>query len=421
MSDQASHIRATLTAVRPQVLGALVRYFRDLDIAEEALQVSCLKALQVWPTQGPPRNPSAWLILVGRNAGIDENRRRSRAGPLPPDSRLPMPDDSETAAIERLDGSHFRDDILRLLFVCCHPDLPVTQQIALALRIVSGMPATRIARAFLVNERTMQQRITRAKATIAAADVPFETPTPLERTERLTAVTAIIYLIFNEGYSTDVAGESPRSSLCIEALRLVRILLGLFPTDPELMGLTALMLLHQARIAARFDAKGNLILLDKQDRSLWDRNQITEGVSLIDKAMRHRSPGPYQIQAAIVALHVRASETGATDWKQIEHLYVALERLQPSPVIRLNRAVAVAETSGPEVALDLIGPLEGQLAGYFNYFGVKGSLLMRLGRTHEARAAFDQAISLAHTPADAIHIRHQLDLLSADCGGSLLT
>ena len=417
MSDQTSHIRATLTAVRPQVLGALVRYFRDLDVAEEAFQVSCLKALQVWSTQGPPRNPSAWLILVGRNAGIDEKRRRSRAGPLPPDNLLPMQDDNEAAAIERLDGSHFRDDILRLLFVCCHPDLPVTQQIALALRIVSGMPAAAIARAFLVNERTMQQRITRAKATIALANVPFEAPTPLERRERLSAVSAIIYLIFNEGYSADVAGKSPMSSLCVEALRLVRILLGLFPADPELMGLTALMLLHQARLAARFDAEGNLIVLKKQDRSLWDQNQITEGLSLIDKAIRHRSPGSYQIQAAIVAVHVRSSETGTTDWEQIENLYAALERLQPSPVIKLNRAVAVAETSGPEVALDLIRPLEAQLSGYFNYYGVKGRLLMRLGRTHDARAAFNQAIALAHTPADAIHIRHQLDLISNDCGG----
>jgi RNA polymerase sigma-70 factor (ECF subfamily) len=400
-------INAALTAARPQALGALLRYFRDLDTAEEAFQDACLKALDAWPRNGPPRDSTAWLILVGRNVALDGVRRRSRQAPLPPEESLSDLEDAEAALAERLDGAHYRDDVLRLLFMCCHPGLPSTQQIALALRIVSGLTVKQIARAFLVGEAAMEQRITRAKARVAKADIPFEAPSAVERAERLAAVAAMIYLVFNEGYS---AGEgSARAELCGEAIRLVRLLLRLFQTEPEIMGLAALMLLQHARAGARFDASGEIILLDDQDRSLWDRKMIAEGLALIDKAMRHRQPGPYQIQAAIAALHARAAKASDTDWAEIDALYGALERLQPSPVVTLNRAVAVSKLRGPEAALAMIEPLAERLDGYFHFFGAKGAFLLDLGRKEEARVAFDRAIALANTPAEAAHIRLHLD------------
>src|SRR5437667_286518 len=316
---------------------------------------------------------------------------------------------------ERLDGSHYRDDILRLLFICCHPDLPATQQIALALRIVSGLTVKQIARAFLVSEAAMEQRITRAKARVADADVPFETPGAVERSERLTSVAAMIYLIFNEGYSASGDTAEIRSTLCEEAIRLARLLLRLFQSEPEIMGLTALLLLQHARAAARFDADGALILLEDQDRSLWNQKMIAEGLALIDKAMRHRRSGPYQIQAAIAALHARAAKPDETDWTQIDLLYGALEIMQPSPVVTLNRAVAVSKVKGPQAALEMIEPLAARLSNYFNFYGVRGAFLMQLGRNDEARVAFDRAIALANTSAEAAHIRMHLDRLMRDC------
>jgi RNA polymerase sigma-70 factor (ECF subfamily) len=406
MTDLA-WISAALSAARPQVLGALLRYFRDLDTAEEAFQEACLRALQAWPRNGPPRDPKAWLILVGRNAALDGVRRLSRQAPLPSDEALSDLDDAEAALADRLDGSHYRDDLLRLLFMCGHPDLPATQQIALALRIVSGLTVKQIARAFLVGEAAMEQRITRAKARIAAANIPFETPSAVERAERLAAVAAMLYLLFNEGYSA--ADAAVRGDLCGEAIRLARLLLRLFQTEPEIIALTALMLLQHARSAARFDAAGDIILLDDQDRASWDAKLIAEGLALIDKALRHRHPGPYQIQAAIAATHARAARPEDTDWAQIDALYAALERMQPSPVVTLNRAVAVNQLRGPGEALAMIEQLAPRLAGYFHFFGVKGALLLRLGRNDEARVAFDQAIALANTPAEAAHIRRHLD------------
>ncbi|HET7594405.1 MAG TPA: RNA polymerase sigma factor [Stellaceae bacterium] len=409
-------IKAALTAARPRAIGALLRYFRDLDTAEEAFQDACLRALKSWPQNGPPRDPTAWLILVGRNAALDGLRRQGKHEALPPDEAISDLDDAEAPLAERLDGSHYRDDVLRLLFICCHPELPNTQQIALALRIVSGLSVKQIARAFLVGEAAMEQRITRAKARIAKADIPFETPGAAERAERLAAVAAMIYLVFNEGYS---AGDgSARAHLCEEAIRLARLLLRLFQTEPEIMGLTALMLLQHARAAARLDAAGEIVLLEDQDRSLWDGKLIAEGLALIDKAMRHRRPGPYQVQAAIAALHARAARPQDTDWTEIDALYAALERLQPSPVVTLNRAVAVAKLRGPAAALAMIEPLAPRLAGYFHFFGAKGAFLMQLGRNGEARAAFDQAIALANTPAEAAHIRRHLDRLVQESAGT---
>jgi RNA polymerase sigma-70 factor (ECF subfamily) len=411
---QLDWIEAALTAARPQAIGALLRYFRNLDTAEEAFQEACLRALKHWRQNGPPRDPAAWLIFVGRNVGIDAARRRGGVEALPPDAVISDLDDAEAALAERLEDAHYRDDILRLLFICCHPDLPATQQVAVALRIVSGLSVAQIARAFLVSESAMEQRITRAKRAIAEAGVPFETPGAVERADRLAAVAAMIYLVFNEGYSAS-SGEAPvRAPLCEEAIRLARLLLRLFPSEPEIMGLTALLLLQHARASARFDADGQIVLLDDQDRDLWNRDLIGEALALIDKAMRHDRPAPYQVQAAIAALHARAARPQDTDWAQIDRLYAALERMQPSPVVTLNRAVAVAKLRGPAAALEMIEPLAPRLSGYFHFFGVKGALLMQLGRAEEARLAFGRAIALANTAAEAAHIRMHLDRLIRD-------
>ena len=412
MTDLA-WIDLALTSARPQAMGALLRYFRNLDMAEEAYQEACLRALKSWPEKGPPRDPAAWLIFVGRNSGIDQVRKRAKHQPLPPEELLSDLDDAESDLADRLDGSHYRDDILRLLFVCCHPDLPATQQIALALRIVSGLSVKQIARAFLVSEAAMEQRITRAKAKVGAAGIPFETPDALARAERLGLVAAMIYLVFNEGYSAGVP-EKADTPFCTEAIRLARLLLTLFPAEPEIMGLTALLLLQHSRLAARFDGNGQLVLLEDQDRALWDRGLIDEALVLIDKAIRHRAPGPYQIQAAIAALHARAASAAETDWFEIDLLYQTLERLQPSPVVRLNRAVAVSKRDGPAAALALIEPLEDKLNGYFYFHGLRGGLLKQLGRYREAREAFDRAIALAGNAAEAAHIRQHIDNMQRD-------
>jgi len=278
-------IGAALTSARPRAVGALYRHFRNLDLAEEAFQDASLRALKNWPQNGPPRDPASWLIFVGKNIAIDALRRQGKQEALPSDERLEAPD---TDLAERLDASNYRDDVLRLLFICCHPDLPASQQIALALRVVSGLSVKQIARAFLITDAAMEQRITRAKSRVAAADVPFEAPGPGEREQRLTAVAAMIYLVFNEGYAASGGDAHVRAPLCEEAIRLARLLLRLFPTEPEIMGLTALLLLQHARMPARLDASGAIVLLEDQDRRLWNGPMIAEGLALIDKAMRNR-------------------------------------------------------------------------------------------------------------------------------------
>ena len=414
MSDDLGWIEAAVVAARPQAVGALLRYFRDLDTAEEAFQDACLRALKSWPLNGPPRDPAAWLILVGRNAALDGARKTRRLTELPDEGELSDLDDVETPLAERLDGSQYRDDVLRLLFICGHPDLPTTQQVALALRIVSGLSVREIARAFLVGEAAMEQRITRAKARIAKGSLGFEAPGPAERADRLAAVATMLYLVFNEGYSAGAEAVDRRSALCDEAIRLARLLLRLFPAEPEIMGLLALMLLQHARAPARFDAEGAAVLLEAQDRTLWKPKLIAEGLALMDKAVRHRRAGPYQLQAAVAALHARAVRPEDTDWAEIALLYAGLERLQPSPVVTLNRAVAVSKADGPEAALALVEPLAGRLDAYFYFHGARGAFLLQLDRRAEAREAFGRAIALANTAAEAGHIRAQLDRLAAD-------
>lgn len=404
-------IGAQIAAARPRAVGALLRYFRDLDLAEEAFQEASLRALRTWPEKGPPRDPLAWLIFVGRNISLDVKRRSKKLQSLPDEELISDLDDEEASMAERLDDRHYLDDVLRLLFICCHPDLPANQQIALALRIVSGLSVKEIAHAFLVGESAMEQRITRAKRRIGEADVPYGAPDAFERSERLGVVAAMIYLLFNEGYSASGGDAHIRAPLCEEAIRLARLLLQLFPSEPEIMGLTALLLLQHARTKARLDAGGAIVLLDDQDRTLWNGDQIAEGTVLIEKAQRHRKPGPFQIQAAIAAVHDAATRPEHTDWAEIDQLYAALERIQPSPVVSLNRAVAVAKLQGPEAALKMIEPLAKSLDSYFHFHGLKGGLLKQAGRDKEARAAFTSAIALANTAAEAAHIRMQLDKL----------
>jgi RNA polymerase sigma-70 factor, ECF subfamily len=409
MHDPA-HIDIAILGARPKAIAALLRYFRDLDTAEEAFQEACLRALQTWPHKGPPRDPTAWLIIVGRNAALDTKCHIRSIRPLADTDALTDARDDLTP--ERFDESHYGDDILRLLFVCGHPTLPATQQIALALRIVSGLTVEQIAKAFLVSPAAMEQRITRAKRAIAEVGVEFDTPGAAERRTRLAAVSTMIYLIFNEGYGSTPETAAAREALADEAIRLGRLLLSLFPTDPEVFGLLALMLLQQSRAPARFDANGEIVLLDEQDRSRWNRTLIDEGRLLLERASVYQTPGPYQLQAAIAALHARATRPEDTLWKEIDSLYQALEALQPSPVVTLNRAVAVWKLQGPEAALEMIDPLKGELDAYFYLHGLRGALLKELNRPGEARDALSRAIALANSVAEAKLIRRELDSLA---------
>ena len=414
MTDVA-WIDAILTSARPQAVAALLRYFRDLDTAEEAFQEACLRALKSWPQNGPPRDAAAWLILVGRNVAIDSTRRRSKQQPLPAEEVMSDLDDAEAVLVERLDDGHYRDDILRLLFICCHPDLPSTQQIALALRVVSGLSVKEIARAFLVNESAMEQRITRAKRRVAEAEVPFQTPGAPERAERLAAVAAMIYLLFNEGYSASGGAAHVRAPLCDEAIRLARLLLRLFQAEPEVMGLTALLLLQHARTCRapgcrrdhRAAAGPGSQPVEPQD----DRRGLCPHRQGHAPPAAGPLPGPGRHRGAACAGRARPkTRIGRRSICSMQRS----RRLQPSPVVTLNRAVAVAKVHGPAAALAMIEPLASQLSGYFYFFGVKGALLMQVGRPTQARVAFDQAIALANTPAEAAHIRMQLDRLMHD-------
>jgi RNA polymerase sigma-70 factor, ECF subfamily len=409
MHDPA-HIDLALSGARPKAVAALLRYFRDLDTAEEAFQEACLRALQTWPQKGFPVDPTSWLVTVGRNAALDFKRRNRSIEPLTDADALADPSDDLTP--EGLDEGHYRDDVLRLLFVCGHPTLPATQQIALALRIVSGLSVEQIASAFLVAPAAMEQRITRAKRTIAKVGVEFETPGAAERRTRLAAVLTMVYLIFNEGYGSTPDSAAAREPLADEAIRLGRLLLSLFPTDPEVFGLLALMLLQQSRAPARFDANGDVVLLEEQDRGLWNRTLIDEGRLLLERAAHYQDPGPYQLQAAIAALHLHATTPADTAWQQIDSLYQALEALHPSAVTTLNRAVAVWKLQGAQAALAMIDPLKSELDAYFYFHGVRGTLLKELDRFDEARGALNRAIALAKSVAEAKLIRRELDRLA---------
>ena len=410
MTHDPNWIEVAVKGARPRAIAALLRQFGSVELAEEAFQEACLRALRTWPDRGPPGNATAWLVRVGSNAGIDRMRRARREAELP--EGIAAPDMDEDQLADAIDAAACGDDVLRLLFICCHRDLPSTQQMALALRVVCGLPVADIARAFLVSEAAMEQRITRAKRTIGDADIRFETPSPAVRAERLVTVSAMIYLIFTRGHAASAREAPDREPLCDEAIRLGRLLMDLYAEDAEVRGLLALMLLQHSRRAARFDDGGDVILLEAQDRTLWDRAAIMEGTTLIDDAFRMGQPGPYQVQAAIAALHARAKSFEETDWSQIERLYRVLEEMWPTPVVTLNHAVAIWHAHGVEAGLSAIAPLETALSNYLHYHAVKGRLLAAAGRPEEARQAYAASLGLADSAAEAAQIRAYIDQLS---------
>jgi len=385
-----------------RVLATLVRLLGDLDLAEESMHEAFAAALESWTLAGIPDKPRPWLISTARFKAIDAMRRRARFDGAQQDllahteSRVNDPPSGN----EEIGDEEIEDDRLRLIFTCCHPALPPEAQVALTLREICGLTTEEIARAFLVTPATLAQRIVRAKAKIRETPIPYEVPTPQELPERLDAVLQVIYLVFNEGYSAAAGAEVTRAELTGEAIRLGRLLTELQPEPevpkPEIMGLLALMLLHESRRAARTSPAGELILLENQDRSLWNREQIAEGVALLEKALKSRRFGSYTLQAAIAAVHAEAESVAVTDWRQIVALYSQLVRIQPSPVVHLNRAVAIAMRDGPEAGLAHIDAVleHGEMANYYLAHSARADLCRRLGRTAEARSSYEKALAL---------------------------
>jgi RNA polymerase sigma-70 factor (ECF subfamily) len=380
-----------------RVLATLVRLLGDLDLAEESMHEAFAAALESWPQTGIPDNPRPWLISTARFKAIDAMRRRARFDGAQRDLVAHI---ESRVNHEPLDDEEIEDDRLRLIFTCCHPALPPEGQVALTLREVCGLTTEEIARAFLVTPATLAQRIVRAKAKIREASIPYEVPAPQELPGRLDAVLQVIYLVFNEGYSAAAGAEVTRAELTGEAIRLGRLLTELQPEpetpEPEVIGLLALMLLQESRRAARTSPTGELILLEHQDRSLWNREQIAEGVALVEKALSSRRFGAYTLQAAIAAVHAEAESVAATDWRQIVALYNQLVRIHPSPVVHLNRAVAIAMRDGPEAGLAHIDAVlaHGELANYYLAHSARAEMYRRLGRTAEARSAYEKALAL---------------------------
>jgi RNA polymerase sigma-70 factor (ECF subfamily) len=384
----SSTIETLYRAESGRVLATLARLLGDLDLAEEAMQEAFAAALESWPRTGVPEKPRPWLISTARFKAIDRIRRRAHFDRTQRDFALYMEARINQAALE---DEEIEDDRLRLIFTCCHPVLPPEGQVALTLREICGLTTEEIARAFLVTPATLAQRIVRAKAVIRDRAIPYQVPSSQELSARLGNVLLVVYLIFNEGYSAETTG----AELSREAIRLGRLVLDLLP-EPEVMGLLGLMLLQESRRAARTSSDGNLILLEQQDRSLWNRDQIAEGISLTENALRSRRFGAYTLQAAIAAVHVESSSTASTDWRQITLLYDQLLRIQPSPVVELNRAVAVAMCEGPEHGLALINDLlaREQLSHYHLAHSARADLCRRLGRIPEARASYEKALAL---------------------------
>jgi RNA polymerase sigma-70 factor (ECF subfamily) len=395
-----------------RVLATLIRLLGDFDLAEDALHDAFAAAVERWPRDGVPANPRAWLVSAGRFKAIDAIRRRARFNEALPELAERFDVSTEDAAL--WEGEGVEDDRLRLIFTCCHPALSLEAQIALTLRTVGGLTTEEIAHAFLTQPATLAQRIVRAKAKIRDARIPYEVPTRADLPERLDGVLRVIYLVFNEGYSASSGDTVIRHDLSAEAIRLGRLLVELLP-DPEAIGLLALMLLHDSRRAARTTPEGELILLGDQDRSLWNRQQIAEGTALVERALATRQFGPYTLQAAIAAVHAVAPSAAATDWGRIVALYDALAQMEPSPVVELNRAVAVAMRDGPEAGLALIDALlaQGELDDYHLAHSARADFLRRLGRLDEAAASYRRALSLARQEPERRFIEGRLRELSA--------
>ncbi|HEU4323061.1 MAG TPA: RNA polymerase sigma factor [Roseiflexaceae bacterium] len=396
-----------------RVLATLIRLLGDFDLAEEALHDAFIAAMRQWPQEGVPANPRAWLVSAGRFKAIDTLRRRARFNAAL--STLAEQIDAEGHDASQWDDQHVADDQLRLIFTCCHPALSPEARIALTLREVCGLTTEEIARAFLAAPTTLAQRIVRAKAKIRDARIPYQVPARPELPDRLESVLRVIYLVFNEGYSPSAGDASTRPDLSGEAIRLGRLLLALLP-DPEVLGLLALMLLHESRRAARTTAEGELVLLEQQDRALWDRGQIAEGAALVERALRTRRFGPYTLQAAIAAVHAEAPTAAATDWAQIVGLYDVLAQIEPSPIVDLNRAVAVAMRDGPAAGLALIDAIlaDGELTDYHLAHAARADLLRRLDRPDQAAAAYRQALTLVRQEPERRFIEARLADLVGD-------
>ncbi|MET7742487.1 RNA polymerase sigma factor [Streptomyces sp. NPDC005385] len=392
-----------------QVVATLIRVTGDWDLAEECAQDAFAQALDRWRRDGVPRRPGAWLTTTARHRALDVLRREAVGAQKLREVAVLARDDGPRDP-ESEDGSGVQDDRLRLIFTCCHPALPIEARVALTLRTLAGLTTPEIARAFLVPEATMAQRLVRAKRKIRNAGIPYRVPPAHLLPERTTGVLGVLYLLFNEGYAATTGADLVRGGLCAEAIRLARVLARLMPDEPEVLGLLALLLLHDARRGTRVDAAGDLVTLEDQDRAAWDRTEIDEGAALLETVLRRGRPGPYQIQAAIAACHTTAATAGDTDWADIAALYGELRRLVPSAVVRLNRAVAVGMAEGADAGLTLVAELEeeGELAAYHLLPATRADLLRRDGRTKEAATAYERALDLVENAAERRFLENRL-------------